>query len=271
MSKLIGKASLGSGDFAREKLQFGEIDLEEVKVNFKKNVRTDYNELEELARSIKEDGQLQPIGLDDKDNLIYGFRRYKAIKEILKLKKIKFVRVSFDNLDVIQLVENIQREDLSDYEIAKSLSKLKKELNATNKDLSLRLNKSEKWIEDKIKHSEIIEETASHVDVGIKEKLIQFPTSKVNETRNLNPKERAEVLTSGKTQKEIRDTVKAKSHVNVGKNSKSGKVTKAEPSKKDLQARLKKIESEILHLERRKEILKSDKAELTNQLRKLNE
>ena len=178
MSKLIGKASLGSGDFAREKLQFGEIDLEEVKVNFKKNVRTDYNELEELARSIKEDGQLQPIGLDDKDNLIYGFRRYKAIKEILKLKKIKF---------------------------AKSLSKLKKELNATNKDLSLRLNKSEKWIEDKIKHSEIIEETASHVDVGIKEKLIQFPTSKVNETRNLNPKERAEVLTSGKTQKEIRE------------------------------------------------------------------
>ena len=69
----------------------------------------------------------------------------ERIKEILKLKKIKFVRVSFDNLDVIQLVENIQREDLSDYEIAKSLSKLKKELNATNKDLSLRLNKSEKW------------------------------------------------------------------------------------------------------------------------------
>ena len=262
MSKLIGKASLGSGDFAREKLQFGEIDLEEVKVNFKKNVRTDYNELEELARSIKEDGQLQPIGLDDKDNLIYGFRRYKAIKEILKLKKIKFVRVSFDNLDVIQLVENIQREDLSDYEIAKSLSKLKKELKATNKDLSLRLNKSEKWIEDKIKHSEIIEETESHVDVGIKEKLIQFPTSKVNETRNLSPKERAEVLTSGKTQKEIRETVKTKSHVNVGKNTKPVKVTQSEPSKKDLQDRLKEVKAEI-------KILQTEEKKLEKQLRKL--
>lgn len=262
MSKLIGKASLGSGDFAREKLQFGEIDLEEVKVNFKKNVRTDYNELEELARSIKEDGQLQPIGLDDKDNLIYGFRRYKAIKEILKLKKIKFVRVSFDNLDVIQLVENIQREDLSDYEIAKSLSKLKKELKATNKDLSLRLNKSEKWIEDKIKHSEIIEETVSHVNVGIKEKLIQFPTSKVNETRNLSPKERAEVLTSGKTQKEIRETVKTKSHVNVGKNTKPVKVTQSEPSKKDLQDRLKEVKAEI-------KILQTEEKKLEKQLRKL--
>lgn len=262
MSKLIGKASLGSGDFAREKLQFGEIDLEEVKVNFKKNVRTDYNELEELARSIKEDGQLQPIGLDDKDNLIYGFRRYKAIKEILKLKKIKFVRVSFDNLDVIQLVENIQREDLSDYEIAKSLSKLKKELKATNKDLSLRLNKSEKWIEDKIKHSEIIEETVSHVNVGIKEKLIQFPTSKVNETRNLSPKERAEVLTSGKTQKEIRETVKTKSHVNVGKNTKPVKVTQSEPSKKDLQARLKEVKAEI-------KILQNEEKKLEKQLGKL--
>lgn len=262
MSKLVGKASLGSGDFAREKLQFGEIDLEEVKVNFKKNVRTDYNELEELARSIKEDGQLQPIGLDDKDNLIYGFRRYKAIKEILKLKKIKFVRVSFDNLDVIQLVENIQREDLSDYEIAKSLSKLKKELKATNKDLSLRLNKSEKWIEDKIKHSEIIEETVSHVNVGIKEKLIQFPTSKVNETRNLSPKERAEVLTSGKTQKEIRETVKTKSHVNVGKNTKPVKVTQSEPSKKDLQDRLKEVKAEI-------KILQTEEKKLEKQLRKL--
>lgn len=259
MSQLKGKVSLGSGDFAREKLQFGEIDLEEVKVNFKKNVRTDYNELEELARSIKEDGQLQPIGLDDKDNLIYGFRRYKAIKEILKLKKIKFVRVSFDNLDVIQLVENIQREDLSDYEIAKSLSKLKKELKATNKDLSLRLNKSEKWIEDKIKHSGIIEETVSHVDVGIKGKLIQLPTSKVNETRNLNPKERAEVLTSGKTQKEIRETVKTKSHVNVGKNTKPVKVTQSEPSKKDLQDRLKEVKAEI-------KTLQAEEKKLENQL-----
>lgn len=256
MSKLLKPGYIEDGKFVYEKEKFGEIDLEEIRVNFKKNVRTDYNELEHLARSIKEDGQLQPIGLDEKNNLIYGFRRYKAIKEILKLKKIKFVRVSFDNLDVIQLVENIQREDLSDYEIAKSLSKLKKELNATNKDLSLRLNKSEKWIEDKIKHSEIIEETASHVDVGIQEKLIQFPTSKVNETRNLSPKERAKILTSGKTQKEIRDTVKAKSHVNVGKNTKPVKVTKTNP-KLDLKARLNVVQKEIKKLQAEEKQLKS--------------
>lgn len=253
MSKLIGKASLGSGDFAREKLQFGEIDLEEVKVNFKKNVRTDYNELEELARSIKEDGQLQPIGLDDKDNLIYGFRRYKAIKEILKLKKIKFVRVSFDNLDVIQLVENIQREDLSDYEIAKSLSKLKKELKATNKDLSLRLNKSEKWIEDKIKHSEIIEKTKGHVDVGKLAELENIPTSLVNETRNLKPKERAEVLTSGKTQKQIREEAKNKSHVDVGKPK---KVTEKTLTKSEIKIQIDEIDLKIKALNKKKKELK---------------
>lgn len=221
MSKLTKPGFVDNGSFVYEKDKFGEIDLEEIKVNFKNNVRTNYNEQEikELAKSIQEDGQLQPIGLDEKDNLVYGFRRYKAIKEILKLKKIKYVRVSYKNLEVIQLVENIQREDLSDYEIASSLSKLKKELKATNKDLSLRLNKSEKWIEDKIKHSEIIEETASHVDVGTNGKLIKLPTSIVNETRNLAPKERAEVLTSGKSQKEIRDTVKSKSHVDVGNKS----------------------------------------------------
>lgn len=259
MSKLIGKASLGSGDFAREKLQFGEIDLEEVKVNFKKNVRTDYNELEELARSIKEDGQLQPIGLDDKDNLIYGFRRYKAIKEILKLKKIKFVRVSFDNLDVIQLVENIQREDLSDYEIAKSLSKLKKELKATNKDLSLRLNKSEKWIEDKIKHDDLIEKTVSHAGVGNLEKLKEIPTSLINETRKLNPKERAEVLTSGKSRKDIREDVKKKSHAGVGKPK---KVTEKPLTKKQIETRLIQVRKEI-------ETLQAEEERLDKQLEKM--
>jgi ParB family chromosome partitioning protein len=259
MSKLIGKASLGSGDFAREKIQHGEIDLKEVKVNFKKNVRTDYNELEELARSIKKDGQLQPIGLDDKDNLIYGFRRYKAIKEILKLKKIKFVRVSFENLEEIQLVENIQREDLSDYEIAKSLSKLKKKDNATNKDLSLRLNKTEKWIEDKIKHNDLIKETLSHVDVGKIAELEDIPTSLVNETRKLNPKERAKVLTSGKSQKKIREDVKTLSHVDVGKPE---KMTKKPLTKKEIELQIIEIDFQI-------EALKEKKKELRKQITEL--
>ena len=50
---------------------------------------------------------------------------------------------------------------------------------------------------------------------------------------------------------------------------KPGKVTKTDPNKKVIEARLKKIDSELASLEKEKEKLKSEKAELTKQLRKL--
>ena len=50
---------------------------------------------------------------------------------------------------------------------------------------------------------------------------------------------------------------------------KPGKVTKTDPNKKVIEARLKKIDSELVSLEKEKEKLKSEKAELTKQLRKL--
>ena len=51
--------------------------------------------------------------------------------------------------------------------------------------------------------------------------------------------------------------------------SKPVKVTKTDPNKKVIEARLKKIDSELVSLEKEKEKLKSEKAELTKQLRKL--
>ena len=263
MSGLKKTGYIEDGKFIYEKEKYGEIEIKEIKVDFKKNVRHSYNaqELDELASSIKSQGQLQPIGIDEKDNLVYGFRRYKAIKEILKQTKIKYVRVSFDNLDVVQLVENIQRDDLKDYELASSLSKLKEELKLTNKELALKLNKTEKWIEDKIKHSDLINETASHVDVGTLEILKQFPTSKVNETRKLSPKERVEVLTSGKTQKQIRNNVTSKSHVNVGKKNKPETLQDRKYTKKQLESQIVEIDSQIVMLAtKRKEIVKQIKA-----------
>ena len=103
MSGLKKTGYIEDGKFIYEKEKYGEIEIKEIKVDFKKNVRHSYNaqELDELASSIKSQGQLQPIGIDEKDNLVYGFRRYKAIKEILKQTKIKYVRVSFDNLGVV--------------------------------------------------------------------------------------------------------------------------------------------------------------------------
>ncbi len=223
----------------------GIIGIDRIKVNFKKNVRHDYNELKELANSIKVNGQLQPIGIDGSDNLIYGFRRYKAMKEILNEKNIKYIRIEkIDNLEVIQLVENIQRDDLSDLEIANSLKKLKEDLRITNAQLANQLNKSEKWIEDKIKHYEIMQETISHAGEGEEiKKLKSIPTSLVNETRNIDSKKRASILLNSKNRQEIRD--KIKNHAGVGNGSKRERIKKIEDQINKLELKIKELKQKI--------------------------
>ena len=97
--------------------------------------------------------------------------------------------------------------------------------------------------------------------MGTLEILKQFPTSKVNETRKLSPKERVEVLTSGKTQKQIRNNVTSKNHVNVGKKNKSETLQDRKYTKKQLESQIVEIDSQIVMLTtKRKEIIKQIKA-----------
>jgi ParB family chromosome partitioning protein len=161
------------------------------------NVRENYNpeELKELAKSIESDGQLQAIGIQkiskDKYDLVYGFRRFKAIKYILKRKTIKVNLLTSlpKERGIIQLIENIQRTDLNDFEIAKSLSHLKKKTNSTNASLASKLNKSEKWINEKITHYNIVADTTSYLP-----EVTKLTTSQVMETRSLPEIKRNEVL-----------------------------------------------------------------------------
>jgi ParB-like chromosome segregation protein Spo0J len=59
--------------------------------------------IKELADSIDNYGQLEPIGIEFDENekgkfkLVYGHRRLIAISKILKWKNVKVVRVSSDN------------------------------------------------------------------------------------------------------------------------------------------------------------------------------
>lgn len=131
-----------------------EIFLSMINADFKKNIREDYSGIEELAESIRKHGQLEPVGIDGNNNLIYGFRRFKAVKEILKWDSIKYVRIELDKKDreTIQLVENIHRADLTDYEIAESLHTLKKKEKLSDKELGERIGKTLKWVNDKISH-----------------------------------------------------------------------------------------------------------------------
>ena len=89
------------------------------------NIREDYSDIEELAASIKKNGLLEPVLIkaasptDDSSprfELIAWHRRVKACRYLTEkgddFSHINAVIVSGDKL-TIQLIENIQRSDLS--------------------------------------------------------------------------------------------------------------------------------------------------------------
>lgn len=85
-------------------------------------------ELQELADNIRNNGQINPIIVRPKNGryeLVGGERRLYAIKEILKLKDIDCLvkDISDEKAAITALVDNINRADLSDFEIAHALQK----------------------------------------------------------------------------------------------------------------------------------------------------
>lgn len=82
----------------------------------------------ELAESIKTKGLMQPISVvrkSDKYMIIAGQRRFEASK-VNGATTIQSIVFDSDDhtVDELALIENIQREDLSDYEIAMAIIRL---------------------------------------------------------------------------------------------------------------------------------------------------
>ncbi len=129
-----------------------ELELELIEIN-PFQPRTSFNEesLNELARSIKELGVIQPITVRklefNKFQLISGERRLRASK-IAGLKTVPaYVRIANDNESLtMALVENIQRHDLDPIEIAISYQRLIDEIQLTQEQMSDRVGKKRSTI-----------------------------------------------------------------------------------------------------------------------------
>lgn len=107
-------------------------------------------ELEELAASIAEVGLLQPISVrqvGDRHQIIAGERRWRAYK-LLGRPTIEALVIPVEESDmaVLALVENMDRADLSDYEIGKALRQIE-DLFPTRKKLAeaLGLNREDMY------------------------------------------------------------------------------------------------------------------------------
>jgi ParB family chromosome partitioning protein len=129
-----------------------ELDIESIEIN-PFQPRTNFNEetLQELAKSIKELGVIQPITVRKLDfnnyQLISGERRLRASK-LIGMKTIPaYIRLANDNESLVMaLVENIQRHDLDPIEVAISYQRLIEEINLTQEELSDRVGKKRSTI-----------------------------------------------------------------------------------------------------------------------------
>ncbi|MDT8338559.1 MAG: ParB/RepB/Spo0J family partition protein [Sulfurimonas sp.] len=129
---------------------FSELELSKVYAN-PKQPRKSFENIEELATSIKINGLLQPISVVKKQDgymIIGGERRYRASLHA-GLKTIRAHILQADEKQVLELslVENIQREDLTDFEKAQFISLLWESGNyAQKQDLAAAISKSQSYV-----------------------------------------------------------------------------------------------------------------------------
>jgi ParB family chromosome partitioning protein len=93
------------------------IDVPISKIHFEDRHRRDMGDMEGLAANIREMGLLQPIGIDEFFNLIYGMRRLEAC-ESLGWKQIPCVVVKLKSVIAGEYAENVFRKDFTKSERA---------------------------------------------------------------------------------------------------------------------------------------------------------
>jgi ParB family chromosome partitioning protein len=133
-----------------------QIDIHKIKPS-KSQPRTYFNEdrLQELASSIEEHGILQPIIVQSLDNgyvIVAGERRWRAaIKAGLKEVPCIIKDLTEEEIMLLALIENMQREDLNPIEEAKGISTMLTNFGLTQEEVSKSVGKSRPYITNSLR------------------------------------------------------------------------------------------------------------------------
>ncbi len=117
--------------------------------------RREFDDIEGLAQSIKQNGILQPLTvrrIEDGFQLVAGERRLRAAK-MLGLEVVPCIPVTITerNSAVMALIENIQRRDLSFFDEAEAIAKLIDFYGMTQEDAAIKLGKSQPSVANKLR------------------------------------------------------------------------------------------------------------------------
>ena len=136
------------GDFKEEIL---DLDINNIKPNpYQPRYVFDDGSIDDLAKSIKEHGIIQPIIVKQMNGfyvVIAGERRLRAAK-LAKLDHIPAIVRQYEKSKMIELalIENLQREDLSPVEEAKGYMQIMRELDLNQGEVAQKVGKSRSYV-----------------------------------------------------------------------------------------------------------------------------
>lgn len=126
--------------------RYAELDVAQLRPNpLQPRMRFDENSIDELARSIRESGVVQPVLVVQEEGhfkIIVGERRWRAAQKA-GLKKIPVMirNIPPEKQLEISIIENIHRENLNPLEIALAYEKMTRELNYTQQEIADKVGK----------------------------------------------------------------------------------------------------------------------------------
>ncbi len=130
-------------------------------------------DLEDLTQSIKINGLLQPIltrKVSEHDyEIVAGERRYRACKRAGLTEIPIFVKTLSDqDVLILSLIENVQRQDLTPIEEAKAYAMMIEAYNLTQQEISDAVSKSRATVANSIrllKLPEVVQDLISHYEI----------------------------------------------------------------------------------------------------------
>ena len=148
-----------------------DIDIDLLRPNrFQPRTVMDDARIEELSRSIKAQGVIQPIVVRKAEKgyeIIAGERRWRASQMAGLLKVPVVVRdIPEDRLLAVALIENIQREDLNPIEEATAYRRLSDEYNMTQDQISDAVGKDRSTVSNVMRLLKLPREVRENVGAG---------------------------------------------------------------------------------------------------------
>jgi len=219
-------------------------------IEIRTQARKTFHDLEKLAKTIKERGQLQPIVVKklsyEKYLLIDGERRLRAIRDTLRQKTIRAVlqerALDGAGLRLTQLIANKQRDDYPPLELAAELIDLKETYDLTDAKLAEMLGVDPSWIYKQ----RSLGEAPDDIKAKIREGKLAITTYLNNKNTMLEKRKRKvfiklpidKALTLAKLLQKLAERNEKTSDIDISK----------KPKKKELLAILSKCAPELLAL-----------------------